>query len=137
MNRRGKHTQSGVYAAPADTSTLRAAYTGAGDLWRALDLTSIRDKAGLLRALAQALEFPTHFGDNWDALADSLQDLSWLQWSRLAIEVCGSDGLRRDAPQDWNIALDIFRDAATYWSAHHRSFLVLVRGASDLPVPGA
>ncbi|MGE5522345.1 MAG: barstar family protein [Rhodospirillaceae bacterium] len=123
----------GLYAAPADTRTTRALYGNNGDVWRSLDLVSVRDKAGLLDALSRALDFPADFGHNWDALSDALQDLSWLEWSRLVIEVTGVQTLRHRAPADWSTALDIFRGAATYWASRQKTFLVLVHGASDLP----
>ena len=47
-------------------------------LFRAESLENAGDKAALLREIAAALEFPGGFGANWDALADSLGDLSWL-----------------------------------------------------------
>jgi RNAse (barnase) inhibitor barstar len=138
MTRRASpHYDSGVYAAPLDTSTLRARAVDERDVWRTLDLSAVRDKSGLLHALSRALDFPGSFGHNWDALADTLQDLSWLRWSRLVIEIDGIASLKRHAPDVWRTALDIFRDAATYWSTHDRTFIVLVHGETDLPAPGA
>jgi RNAse (barnase) inhibitor barstar len=128
---------SGVYAAPRDTSTLRARAAGERDVWRTLDLSVIRDKSGLLHALCRTLDFPGSFGHNWDALADALQDFSWLHWSSLVIEIDGIASLKRQAPDVWRTALDIFRDAATYWATHDRTFIVLVHGETELPAPGA
>jgi RNAse (barnase) inhibitor barstar len=128
---------SGVYAAPRDTSTLRARAAGERDVWRTLDLSAIRDKSGLLHALCCTLDFPGSFGHNWDALADALQDFSWLHWSSLVIEIDGIASLKRQAPDVWRTALDIFRDAATYWATHDRTFIVLVHGETELPAPGA
>lgn len=123
----------GVYASPRDIASLRAAFSGALDEWRELDLSAVRDKAGLLAASAAALDFPPCFGGNWDAWADSLQDLSWLHWSRLVVHVRGAGGVRTSAPADWRTALDILGDAATYWSMRGRTLLVLVEGGRDVP----
>jgi len=134
MTSRTPHSNdSGVYAAPADTSAWRAAHFGEDDVWRALDLSTARDKADLLRGLARALDFASDFGHNWDALADALQDLSWLQSSRIALELTGGEAFQRNAPEAWRTALEIFRDAATYWSSRRKTLLVLVHGASHLP----
>lgn len=128
-----RSNQSGVYAAPPDTRSWRAAHFGKDDAWRALDLSAARDKADFLRGVAQALDFASDFGHNWDALADALQDLSWLTSSRIVLELTGSESFQRNAPEAWHTALDIFRDAATYWSSRRKTLLVLVHGAGQLP----
>lgn len=134
MSKHAQHRHNGgVYAAPADTRSTRARYGNDADVWCSLDLVSVSDKAGLLDMLSRALDFPVDFGHNWDALADALQDLSWLKWSRLVVEITGVQTLRQRAPADWSTALDIFHSAATYWASHQKTFLVLVHGASDLP----
>jgi RNAse (barnase) inhibitor barstar len=38
----------------------------------------IRSKQKLLNVLADKLQFPHYFGNNWDALEECLGDLSWL-----------------------------------------------------------
>lgn len=124
---------NGVYAAPGDLAGLRGRYSSSRAIWRRIELGAVNDKTGLLHALAAALDFPADFGRNWDALADSLEDLSWLPRVALVLEIAGSEGLRRDAPDAWRTALDILRAAATYWASHDRKMLVLVHGAADLP----
>jgi hypothetical protein len=119
----------GVYSRPVGADALRTTFTRDAGLWRTVDLSGVCDKTGLLRAFAQALEFPSGFGGNWDALADSLQDLSWLQWQRIALDVRGAQDIAHKAPADWRTALDILEEAATYWAERDRTFLVLVEGA--------
>ncbi|MBJ6979777.1 MULTISPECIES: barstar family protein [unclassified Luteimonas] len=76
------------------------------------NLATADDKAALLAEVAEALEFPGDFGGNWDALADSLGDLSWLgaPGYLLLIDHCGD--LREDAPEDFATLLDILDEAA-------------------------
>jgi len=127
-----KPGHNGIYRMPQDTGQLRAAVLREGGSWRVLDLTGTVDKQGLLCAMARALDFPGYFGRNWDALADSLQDLSWLSWSSLVIEVQGWGDFARAAASDAQLALDIARDAATYWGRRGKTFVMLV-DAPDLP----
>jgi hypothetical protein len=47
---------------------------------------SIRTKADLLSTLARALHFPDTFGQNWDALVDSLSDLSFHAGTEASID---------------------------------------------------
>ena len=76
------------------------------------DLRDANDKPALLDALAAALDFPPTFGHNWDALADSLGDLSWLPAPGYMLLLDHADGLRKAAPQDFNILLEMLEDAA-------------------------
>lgn len=127
-----KPERNGVYRFPQDIGRLRAVVLGEGGMWRVVDLTGITDKQGLLGAIAQVLQFPGHFGSNWDALADSLQDLSWLSWSALVIEARGWNGFARAAADEAGTALDIARNAATYWAGRGKTFIVLLDQAPDL-----
>ena len=45
----------------------------------------ITDKRSLLHLFAARLSFPKYFGSNWDALDESLSDLSWLKTSLVCI----------------------------------------------------
>ncbi|HTT10127.1 MAG TPA: barstar family protein [Burkholderiaceae bacterium] len=74
-------------------------------------LTGIRERRPLLATIGRALEFPSWFGANLDALYDSLTDMP----ERLpaAGYVVVLDGLMRGPDNDDNAAvLDVFRDAA-------------------------
>ena len=55
-------------------------------------------KAALLSDFARALEFPDWSGHNWDALADSLRDLSWLPAGPHAVVWTGSTALKEAHP---------------------------------------
>jgi hypothetical protein len=78
------------------------------------DLTGCAGKDGLLRRLSVSLELPTGFGDNWDALADSLRDLRWMPAWGYVLLFDHADDLRLAAPADFDILLGILDDAATF-----------------------
>lgn len=76
------------------------------------NLETADDKAGLLAEIAAALEFPAGFGGNWDALADSLGDLSWLPAPGYVLVLDHSTDLRESAPGDFATLLEILDEAA-------------------------
>ena len=78
----------------------------------AANLESAGDKAALLREIAAALEFPGGFGANWDALADSLGDLSWLSAPGYLLLLDHCADLREAAPADFATLIEILDEAA-------------------------
>ncbi|MGQ0750407.1 MAG: barstar family protein [Betaproteobacteria bacterium] len=98
-----------------------------------VDLTAAGDKQRFLHACAHALEFPQPFGDNWDAFADCMQDLSWHPARAYAIHLQAASHFARSAPQDYATAIEILRYAADYWMGRGTGFFVLVDDAAELP----
>lgn len=84
----------------------------------AANLETADDKDALLGEIAGALQFPGTFGGNWDALADSLGDLSWLPAPGYLLLLDHSADLREAAPDDFATLLEILDEAAT---AHARA----------------
>lgn len=129
--------RNGVYAAPADTTALRAAAHAAHLAWHRLDLGGVADKPAFLARCAQALGLPAHFGANWDALADCLGDGDWLAPAGALVDWRSGGAFARAAPEALATALEIFGGAASYWQGRQRVFVVLVAadsgGASRLP----
>src|SRR4051812_44723455 len=72
--------RSGVYRTSADLA-LREAVAGSGALVARVALDGSPTKAALRERIAAGLSFPPPLGRNWDALEDSLRDLSWLEGS--------------------------------------------------------
>ena len=124
--------QSGVYLAPVDVAAVRRAAEDAKLEWMELDVTVARAKEALLEACARGLDFPKGFGANWDALSDCLRDFSWRPGSGYVIFWRGGAAIAAAAPDDLAIALEIFRDAASYWKERGRAFVVLL----ETPVRG-
>lgn len=96
----------------------------------AANLETADDKEALLDEIAAALEFPATFGGNWDALADSLGDLSWLPAPGYVLFLDHAADLREGAPDDFATLLEILDEAA---AAHARAgvpFWALIPAAS-------
>ena len=80
-----------------------------------VDLADCRDKAELLRRVSTALHFPDWFGHNWDALSDSLMDLSWLPAERYRLAFTGASALRAAAPDTLATLSEILDETAAFW----------------------
>lgn len=124
MNNRLTHADNGLYAAPADT----------GPGWLEIDLRRVRGKRGLLAAFARVLRFPEGFGGNWDALADCLQDLSWIEGGVL-LHLRGLGRFREAAAGDAATLEDLLAESAQFWRTRARLFVVVADGAQRPPLP--
>lgn len=100
--------------------------------WRYVELPGeeIDSKASLLAACAQAFQFPRWFGTNWDALSDSLCDLSWLERAPgLLVLYDNADWLAGADPSSLATGIEILREACSWWGRRGMPMVVLVRGA--------
>ncbi len=91
-----------------------------------VDLSHADDKATLFTALAKGLELPEHFGNNFDALADSLEDRDWLGKSGCVIRLGHATHYRKTHPNDWHTLEEILSEASTFWRERHLPFWVLI-----------
>ena len=124
--------RSGVYLPPRVLAPVREATIAAGYAWVEVGLGAVKGKADLLSAFAAALAFPPTFGVNWDAFADSLQDLSWRHERGYVMHLAGAGALARAAPGEWQTALEILTMSAIYWRKRGTVFIVLADGADGL-----
>lgn len=103
-----------------------------------LDLTGCADKAALLQRIAKAYRFPEWFGHNWDALADALDDLSWLPAEGYLTVVQGIGALPSLISDSTTTLLEIFGETASDWTADGIPFWILIAdgapGIAPLPV---
>ncbi|MFI5661775.1 barstar family protein [Streptomyces sp. NPDC051684] len=83
---------------------------------RRLDLQGVVDKDEFMERCAAALELPSWFGRNWDALADALGDPGQLpeapEGEPLAVVVTGWAGFEAREPAQWAIAREVFAQAS-------------------------
>lgn len=101
------------------------ALASAGHRVIVLDGRSSTRREELFRHVAAALQFPAHFGHNWNAFIDCVNDLSWLDDSPIDIVVRDAAWLLIDGePDEFGLFLRIVRDAAAAFAAgqlHHRA----------------
>jgi RNAse (barnase) inhibitor barstar len=124
---------SGVYHAPAHVATVRESLERSGARWLEIDLSKARTKAELMEALARSIAVPGDFGQNWDALADVLQDLSWQSANAYVLHLRDCAAASRALGRDWATLLEILAESAMYWKRRRKPFVVLVDDAAELP----
>lgn len=117
--------EAGAFRLNCELHNLQAAAAEAGLLLLKGDLSSVHGKGEFLAAIAQAISAPEWFGHNWDALADALQDLSWLG------EVPGYILLLRNGGDhlglsdgEHEIALQVFGESVAFWKSQDKPFWV-------------
>lgn len=81
--------------------------------------------------IARTMRFPAYFGHNWDAVYDCLTDLSWLTADGHALVLDGFDNLARDEPEQWQILLNLLRDACAFWQPLPRPMYALLYDPGD------
>ena len=95
------------------------------------DLGDCRDKHSLLRKLALAMHFPAWFGNNWDALADCVTDMSWLPATGYVIVLQHAQAMEDNAEEDFLTALDILAEGARDWGDRNIPMWVFVEVRDD------
>lgn len=102
-----------------------------------LDLDGVRSKAELMRRCGEALRVPEWFGGNWDALADSLIDLSWLpQAPGRLVAVTSWRGYAGARPADWETLQEVLESAVEFWrEAGEGALAVLLADGEGGPEP--
>ena len=124
---------SGVYHAPPHVLAMRESLDRSAACWLEIDLSKARTKAELMDALARSIAVPGDFGENWDALADVLQDLSWQSASAYVLHLRDCAAASRALGRHWATLLEILAGSAMYWKRRRKSFVVLVDDAAELP----
>ena len=83
----------------------------------------IRLRETLFSILSNALNFPSYFGRNWDALRDCLRDFWWTDIFQITV-------VHRDIPalgtDDTRIYLDILAESVEDWKLHENHQLRVV-----------
>jgi hypothetical protein len=83
----------------------------------------------LMNAVATALHFPKHFGDNWDALEECLTDLEWVEADGYLIYYDHIDGLLGTHPDQFETLVEILRDSVASWKEDGEPMVVLLSGS--------
>ena len=117
---------AGVEEWTGGVDPLKVAASHAHLRFASVDLSKAKDRATLFAELDRALKLPEHFGHNWDALADVLEDREWLGRHGIVIALTHSNGYRREHPTEWSTLEEILGEAAEFWKERHAAFWVFV-----------
>jgi RNAse (barnase) inhibitor barstar len=96
-----------------------------------IDGRKINNKEQFLRNSAQAMNFPDYFGANWDAFEDCLTDMSWHETDGFVVLYDNVDTFAQNSPDQFKVALEIFRDIIEFWRNQEKPFFVVVRGHGE------
>jgi hypothetical protein len=116
--------EAGSYRLNCPLGQLRTAVAQTGFALFEADLAAAHDKDEFLAAVASAIHAPDWFGNNWDALADVLSDLSWQSASGYVLLLRnGGEGLGLPAT-DHAIATEVLSDTVRFWKSQGKPFWV-------------
>jgi RNAse (barnase) inhibitor barstar len=116
----GVHPWSGAHEA------LKTAAAQAHLRFSAINLAKAKDRATLFAELDAALKLPEHFGHNWDALADVLEDRDWLGRHGIVIALTHATTYKHEHPTEWETLEEILSEASEFWKERHAGFWVFV-----------
>ena len=120
--------KAGVYHLNREPREVARAAQSAGlDCFR-IDIGRVHDKDDFLERISKAMRFPDWFGRNWDALADCLRDLSWLQGGGCVVVLEKAKHFAAGHRHEFDEAMDLLKEVSEYWRAEQRPFWVLVGG---------
>lgn len=121
--------EAGAYRLNCPLNELHAAVAQAGFALFEADLGAVQSKGEFLAAIAQAIHAPEWFGNNWDALADALGDLSWSNISGqpaagYVLLLHNGGEMLGLSVADHRIASEIFAGSASFWKSQGKPFWV-------------
>lgn len=116
----------GVHEWKGPADPLKAAAAQAKLKFVQIDLAKARDKASLFGEVDRTLALPEHFGHNWDALADVLEDRDWLGKSGRVVLLAHAAAFRKDHPTEYRMLEEILGEASEFWQERHVPFWVFV-----------
>jgi hypothetical protein len=121
--------EAGVYRLNCDVDVLREAAAEAGLALIEVDLCNHQGKGEFLAAIAAAIQAPSWFGHNFDALADALGDLSWRDDGDMAgyVLLLYSHAPFGLSDEDYDTVIDLFDDTVDGWRARQRPFWIFFR----------
>ncbi len=73
-----------------------------------LDAQRFLSEESLFECFRTELDFPTYFGNNWDAFIDCVSDLSWLDSDQICIVIDNWESFSKDHPETAKSLIEVF-----------------------------
>jgi RNAse (barnase) inhibitor barstar len=118
--------EAGVREWTGPSEALKSAAAHAHLAFDVVDVGKAHDKGTLFGELDRALRLPDHFGHNWDALADVIEDRAWLGKKGRVIVLAHAGAFRKEHVGDWRTLEEILAEAAEFWKERNVAFWVFV-----------
>ncbi|MBI3902653.1 MAG: barstar family protein [Nitrosomonadales bacterium] len=118
--------EAGVYQLACSLEELHGYAAQAGFAVFEADLAQVQGKGEFLAAIARAIAAPDWFGHNFDALADSLCDVSWRPAPGYALVLCNGADTLGLSEAERGIAMGIFADTVTFWKSQGKPFWIFL-----------
>jgi RNAse (barnase) inhibitor barstar len=122
------YSNSGVYSVEKSSNvrqTKKAALVNGLD-YTSIDFKNSLDKSSFLKTVSDALQFPSYFGMNWDALNDFLTDMSWKKATGYVIVFINFNSISENMAAEVKIIKNIFDSTALYWRQNKVQFYIIL-----------
>lgn len=123
--------RAGVFQLAGAPETVAGCAEDAGLAVFRVNLQNVYAKDALISRIARTLRFPPWFGQNWDALNDSLADLSWVPGDGWLIILENADDFAHHDPGVFRSAVEVFLAVSDYWRQAGKPFWVLLHGPQE------
>jgi RNAse (barnase) inhibitor barstar len=95
-----------------------------------IDTRHVQSVSVLMKELAKAMDFPNHFGHNWDALLDLTRDLSWNQAKGYVLTLSNAGSLLHLANNEFSLLLRVLEATVREWRDEQGEY-----GKRTAPIP--
>ena len=122
--------QGGVHflATHADPKAIQKQAKAHGFAFFHIEGKNIERKEQLMNQLATSLRLPKHFGLNWDALEECLNDMDDVDGDGFVIYYDHIDPLLEGHPSEFETLVEILRDSVKSWKDDETAMVVLLSG---------
>lgn len=106
-----------VLLLPAEKELLKEEAARRGYCYFEVGLATLQTPEDVMKRMANALNFPSHFGGNWDAFLDMVTDLSWNPASGYVVLLRGAEALLQLPSQELATFVRLCSVAVERWQS--------------------